>query len=66
MMDVVIEDMEAHGIADAHSQVHGQSNPMGRLAQPEEVATAALFLACQDSSFVTGSYVLVDGGYMAR
>ncbi len=66
MMDVVIADMEAHGIADARGKVHSQSNPMGRLAQPEEVATAALFLACQDSSFVTGSYVLVDGGYMAR
>lgn len=66
MMDAVIADMESHGIADARSRVHDQSNPMGRLAQPEEVATAALFLACQDSSFVTGSYVLVDGGYMAR
>jgi NAD(P)-dependent dehydrogenase (short-subunit alcohol dehydrogenase family) len=66
MMDAVIADMEAHGVADARSQVHSQSNPMGRLAQPEEVATVALFLACQDSSFVTGSCVLVDGGYMAR
>jgi len=29
------------------------------------MATVALFLASEDSSFVTGSYVLVDGGYMA-
>jgi NAD(P)-dependent dehydrogenase (short-subunit alcohol dehydrogenase family) len=38
---------------------------MKRLARPEEVASVALFLACEDSSFVTGSYILVDGGYMA-
>jgi NAD(P)-dependent dehydrogenase (short-subunit alcohol dehydrogenase family) len=38
---------------------------MGRLAQPEEVARAALFLACDDSSFTTGSHLYVDGGWSA-
>ncbi len=65
MMDTVIAGMEAQGIPDARKKVHTESNPMKRLARPEEVATVALFLASDDSSFVTGSYVLADGGYMA-
>ncbi len=65
MMDTVIADMQAQGVADTHQKVHRQSNPMQRLGHPEEVASVALFLACEDSSFVTGSYILVDGGYLA-
>ncbi|MBW2275680.1 MAG: glucose 1-dehydrogenase [Deltaproteobacteria bacterium] len=40
-------------------------HPMGRFARPEEIASAALFLATDESSFVTGSSLLVDGGYTA-
>ena len=65
MMDAVIADMEAGGITDARWRVHRESNPMKRLGMPEEVARVALFLACEDSSFVTGSYSLADGGYLA-
>jgi len=65
MMDAVISDMEEEGNAKAREQVHTRSNPMGRLGSPEEVASVALFLASEDASFVTGSYVLADGGYMA-
>jgi len=65
MIDTVIADMISRGTADARERVHIQGNPMQRIGRPEEVATAALFLACEDSSFMTGSYVLVDGGYMA-
>jgi NAD(P)-dependent dehydrogenase (short-subunit alcohol dehydrogenase family) len=36
--------------------------PMGRFARPEEIAQGALFLASEDSSFVTASTFLVDGG----
>jgi NAD(P)-dependent dehydrogenase (short-subunit alcohol dehydrogenase family) len=36
--------------------------PMGRFAEPEEIASAALFLASDDASFVTASTFLVDGG----
>lgn len=42
------------------------SIPMGRQGQPEEIANAALFLACDESSFVTGVPLPVDGGYLAR
>jgi NAD(P)-dependent dehydrogenase (short-subunit alcohol dehydrogenase family) len=36
--------------------------PLGRLGDPDEVASAALFLASDDSSFVNGSELFVDGG----
>jgi len=41
-------------------------HPMGRIGQPEEVAKAALFLASDDSSFVTGTLLFVDGGWTAH
>lgn len=40
--------------------------PLKRFAQPEEIARAALFLASDDSSFVTGQLLLVDGGNTAQ
>ena len=43
-----------------------RSEPVGRNAQPEEIANAILFLASDESSFVTGAPLIVDGGYLAR
>ena len=40
--------------------------PMKRFGYPEEIARAVLFLACEDSSFVTGHLLLVDGGNTAQ
>ena len=40
-----------------------QAAPLRRTGQPEEVAQAALYLASDDSSYVTGLALIVDGGW---
>lgn len=40
-------------------------HPLGRLGRPEEIANVTTFLLSDKASFMTGSYVLVDGGYTA-
>jgi NAD(P)-dependent dehydrogenase (short-subunit alcohol dehydrogenase family) len=40
--------------------------PMGRLGQPDEIARAALFLVSDDSSFVTATHLVIDGGWTAH
>jgi NAD(P)-dependent dehydrogenase (short-subunit alcohol dehydrogenase family) len=39
-----------------------QTVPLGRLGEPNETAAAALFLASDESSFITGTELFVDGG----
>lgn len=40
--------------------------PMGRAGRPEEIANGVVFLASDEASFVTGSELVIDGGYLAQ
>lgn len=42
-----------------------ESQPIGRVGEPEEIATAVLFAASPDNSFMTGASIIVDGGMTA-
>ncbi|MCU1524813.1 MAG: NAD(P)-dependent short chain dehydrogenase, partial [Microbacteriaceae bacterium] len=50
---------------DVNAYVVGQT-PMGRAGQPQEIADGVLFLASDEASFVTGSELVIDGGYLAQ
>jgi len=41
-------------------------HPMGRLGRPDEVASAIVFLASDEASFITGAMLPVDGGFLAQ
>ena len=41
-------------------------HPLGRIGQPEDIAYGVLFLASDESSFMTGSELVIDGGLTAQ
>lgn len=63
---MVEEALEERGELEEKRQQVAALHPLGRLGEPEEVAYAILYLASDESGFVTGSELVVDGGYTAR
>lgn len=52
--------------AEVDADGYVADTPMRRMAEPVEVSKAVLFLLSDDSSFITGSDLVIDGGYLAR
>jgi len=63
MVDRYAETFET---TDAGYAELGRRQPMGRVGEAVEVANAVLYLASEEASFVTGTELIVDGGYTAR
>jgi len=63
--DMIHEAWAQFGDFEAARRLWISKHPIGRIAQPEEIARTILFLASEDASFVTGAALAVDGGITA-
>ena len=70
----VLDQVPDEGLAEtapgvAPEAVHSamaKLHPLGTLGEPEDVALGILYLASDEAKFVTGSELVIDGGYTAR
>ena len=62
---IVDTPLQAPYLTDAIRKEFETGIPLGRIAQPREIANVALFLASDESSFMTGAELVVDGGFTA-
>jgi NAD(P)-dependent dehydrogenase (short-subunit alcohol dehydrogenase family) len=62
---IVDTPLQAPYLTEAIRKEFETSIPLGRIAQPREIAYVALFLASDESSFMTGAELVVDGGFTA-
>jgi len=53
------------GMPDDYVDAVIQANPVKRVGEPHEIADLALFLASDESKFITGTEIVIDGGYTA-
>jgi 2-keto-3-deoxy-L-fuconate dehydrogenase len=57
------ERIRAQGDVESARRAFVARQPMGRLGRPEEIAALAVWLASDESAFVTGTAVSIDGGW---
>lgn len=62
---IVDTPLQAPYLSEALRKEFQAGIPLGRIAEPREIANVALFLASDDSSYVTGADLVVDGGFTA-
>jgi NAD(P)-dependent dehydrogenase (short-subunit alcohol dehydrogenase family) len=62
---IVDTPLQAPYLTDQLREEFKTGIPLGRIGQPREIAYAALFLASDESAFMTGAEMVVDGGFMA-
>lgn len=64
---VIVTDMTKGMLGDKATKDSLMANtPVGRFGKPEDIGNAAVFLALEESSFITGHNLVVDGGWTAR
>lgn len=63
MLEVSISRMESE---EEGLKFYNALQPIGRLGEPEDIANGVLYLASDEASFVTGSELVIDGGYTAK
>jgi NAD(P)-dependent dehydrogenase (short-subunit alcohol dehydrogenase family) len=66
MVRASAESMRGDGTADDLIAQWGRLHPLGRVAQPEEIAKVIAFLLSDEASFVAGASILADGGLLAQ
>lgn len=64
-MDFFAALVKQHGSEEAAWKALGEGAPLKRFAKPEEIAEAILFLVSDESAFLTGAEIVMDGGYTA-
>jgi NAD(P)-dependent dehydrogenase (short-subunit alcohol dehydrogenase family) len=63
--DMIHKAWQQFGNVDEARKLWASKHPLGRIASPQEIARAILFLASTDASFITGAALPVDGGITA-
>ena len=63
---VITTKMVTENIASETRELFEQATPLGREGTAEEVANGALYLASDESSYMTGAELILDGGYTAQ